>query len=71
MANGARGDTASITQPISTAPMGVVPNQAICCNAITRPCIDGSVACCRITVSTDWNEAEAKPSGMPSARKAR
>jgi hypothetical protein len=34
---------------------------------MTRPCIAGSVACCNTTVFSDWNYADAKPSGMLSA----
>ena len=56
-------------QPIAIAPRGVLPFQAIWCRAITRPCMDGSVACCTETVLTDWKHAEAKPSGMPSTTK--
>jgi len=56
-----------MTQPIANAPIGVLPNQAIWCSAITRPCIDGSVACCPSTVLIDWKLAEAKPSGMVSS----
>ena len=52
------------TQPINSAPIGVLPNSAVWWSAITRPCIDGSVACWTTTVLTDWNEADAKPSTM-------
>ena len=34
---------------------------------MTRPCIDGSVACCSTTVFTDWNDAEANPNTMVMA----
>ena len=59
-----------MTHPIRSAPIGVLPNQAICCSAMTRPCIAGSVACCSTTVSTDWNDADANPNGMLSATNA-
>ena len=42
-----------MTQPIASAPIGVLPYHAIWCSAITRPCIDGSVACCTATVLID------------------
>jgi hypothetical protein len=61
---GNRGDVVSMIQPISSAPTGVLPNHAIWCRAMTRPCIDGSVACCTATVSIDWKAADTKPSGM-------
>ena len=57
------------SQPIATAPIGVLPYHAIWCSAMTRPCIDGSVACCTATVSMDWKHADAKPSGTPSNTK--
>jgi hypothetical protein len=53
-----------MTHPISSAPMGVLPNQAIWCSAITLPCMEGSVACCTTMVFTDWNDAEVKPTTM-------
>ena len=59
-----------MTHPIRRAPIGVLPNQAICCSAMTRPCIAGSVACCSTTVSTVWNAADANPNGMLSATNA-
>lgn len=55
---GTRGDVDWMTQPIASAPIGVLPNQAIWCSAITRPCRrEGSVACCTATVSIDWKHA--------------
>ena len=56
--------------PMRTAPIGVLPKRAIWCRAMTRPCMAGSVACWRTTVFTDWNEADANPSGMLIATKA-
>ncbi len=58
-ANGTRGDEIWTIHPMRSAPIGVLPNQAICRSAMTRPCIAGSVACCSTTVSTDWNDADA------------
>ncbi len=65
-----RGEVALMTQPMSSAPMGVLPNQAIWCRAMTRPCMAGSVACWSTTVSSDWKQADAKPSGTLRTRNA-
>ena len=58
-----------MTQPMSSAPMGVLPKRAIWWSAMTRPCMDGSVACWSTTAFTDWNDADANPSATLVARK--